>query len=184
MFGTLLKKLLHLRLTLALCNSMVPFKIFSWVIHRLLYTCNKQNHYLTNLLLLVGLSLEDFNLYVLCGLLVEFKDLVTSLVTKTKSLSYAELHSHLLTHEFLHKNFLHSMDANSPLLSSLCYRSHHYSQHLLPILLHLITTLVSILTGVVLVKTNVPTTTIKIIRTGPQLLPTRGRTNGSKTDAI
>jgi hypothetical protein len=43
-------------------------------------------------------SLEDFNLYVFRGLRREFKDLVTSLVTKTKLLSYADLHSHLLTH--------------------------------------------------------------------------------------
>ena len=49
-------------------------------------------------------SLEDFNLYVFCGLRGEFKDLVTSLITKTEPLSYANLHSHLLTHEFLHKS--------------------------------------------------------------------------------
>jgi hypothetical protein len=30
------------------------------------------------------LSLEDFNLYIFCGLHGEFKDLVTSLVTKAK----------------------------------------------------------------------------------------------------
>jgi len=49
------------------------------------------------------ISLEDFNLYVFRGLHGEFKDLVTSLATKTEPLSYAYLHSHLLTHEFLHK---------------------------------------------------------------------------------
>jgi hypothetical protein len=36
----------------------------------------------------------------LCG---EFKDLVTSLSTKAKTLTYIELHSHLLTHKYLHK---------------------------------------------------------------------------------
>ena len=50
-------------------------------------------------------SLEDFNLYVFRGLRGEFKDLVTSLITKTEPLSYTDLHSHLLTHEFLHKSF-------------------------------------------------------------------------------
>ena len=41
--------------------------------------------------------LENFNLYVFRGLRVEFKDLVTSLVTKVETLSYANLHSYLLT---------------------------------------------------------------------------------------
>jgi hypothetical protein len=50
------------------------------------------------------ISLEDFNLYVFRGLRGEFKDLVTSLITKVEPLSYADLHSHLLTHEFLHKS--------------------------------------------------------------------------------
>jgi len=49
-------------------------------------------------------SLEDFNLYVFRGLRGEFKVLVTSLITKAEPLSYADLHSHLLTHEFLHKS--------------------------------------------------------------------------------
>ncbi|KAL3571765.1 hypothetical protein D5086_025669 [Populus alba] len=67
------------------------------------------------------MSLEDFNLYVFCGLRGEFKDLVTSLITKAEPLSYADLHSHLLTHGFLHKNSFHSMavgSSSSPLLSS------------------------------------------------------------------
>jgi hypothetical protein len=64
------------------------------------------------------MSLEDFNLYVFCGLRGEFKDLVTSLITKAEPLSYADLHSHLLTHEFLHKNSFHSMAAAPSLLSS------------------------------------------------------------------
>ena len=49
--------------------------------------------------------LEDFNLYVFRGLRGEFKDLVTSLITKAAPLSYVDLHSHLLTHEFLHKSY-------------------------------------------------------------------------------
>ena len=53
--------------------------------------------------------LEHFNLYVFRGLWGESKDLGTSLVTKTEPLSYVDLYSHLLTHEFLHKTSLHSM---------------------------------------------------------------------------
>ena len=64
------------------------------------------------------MSLEDFNLYVFCGLRGNFKDLVTSLITKTEPLSNANLHSHLLTHEFLHKNSFHSVVAAPSLLSS------------------------------------------------------------------
>jgi len=64
------------------------------------------------------MSLKDFNLYVFCGLRGEFKYLVTSLITKAEPLSYADLHSHLLTHEFLHKNSFHSMVAAPSLLSS------------------------------------------------------------------
>jgi hypothetical protein len=63
------------------------------------------------------MSLEDFNLYVFRGLRGEFKDLVTSLITKAESLSYVDLHSHLLTHEFLHKNSFHSMIIAPSLLS-------------------------------------------------------------------
>jgi len=61
------------------------------------------------------LSFEDFNLYIFYGLCGEFKDLVISLVSKTEPLSYADLHSHLLTHEFLHKTSLPSLAANPPL---------------------------------------------------------------------
>jgi hypothetical protein len=64
------------------------------------------------------MSLEDFNLYVFRGLRGEFKDLVTSLITKAEPLSYVDLHSHLLTHEFLNKNSFHSMDVTPSLLSS------------------------------------------------------------------
>jgi hypothetical protein len=54
-------------------------------------------------------SLEDFNLYLFRGLRGEFKDLVRTLVTKAEPLLYPELHSHFLTHEFLHKTSFHSM---------------------------------------------------------------------------
>jgi hypothetical protein len=59
------------------------------------------------------MSLEDFNLYVFRGLRGEFKNLVTSLITKAKPLLYVDLHNHLLTHEVLHKNSLQSMDATT-----------------------------------------------------------------------
>jgi hypothetical protein len=58
-------------------------------------------------------SLKDFNLYVFRGLWGEFKDLVTNLITKSEPLSYANLHNHLLTHEFLHKS---SAAIHAPLL--------------------------------------------------------------------
>jgi hypothetical protein len=64
-------------------------------------------------------SLKDFNLYMFRGLRGEFKDLVTSVVTKAKSLLYVDLHSHLLTHKFLQKTSLSSMGSaiiNIPLL--------------------------------------------------------------------
>jgi hypothetical protein len=47
--------------------------------------------------------MEEFNLYVFRGLRSDFKDLVTSLSTKADPISYTDLHSHLLTHQFLHK---------------------------------------------------------------------------------
>jgi len=49
------------------------------------------------------ISLAEFNLYVFRGFRSEFKDLVTSLSTKADPISYTDLHSSLLTHEFLHK---------------------------------------------------------------------------------
>jgi hypothetical protein len=49
------------------------------------------------------ISLAEFNLYVFRGLRSEFKDLVTSLSTKDAPITYIDLHSSLLTHEFLHK---------------------------------------------------------------------------------
>jgi len=52
------------------------------------------------------IALEDFNLYIFRGLRGEFKDLVTSLSTKVQPLTYTELHSHLLTHEYLNKSSL------------------------------------------------------------------------------
>jgi len=53
------------------------------------------------------ISMEDFNLYEFWGLRSEFKDLVTSLSTKADPISYTDLHSHLLTLEFINKTNIH-----------------------------------------------------------------------------
>jgi hypothetical protein len=76
------------------------------------------------------LSLEDFNLYLFHGLRSEFKDLVTSLVTKANPLSYIDLHNHLFTHEFMHKSSLLAMIVNPPLLPTpSLLPSTHLAQH-------------------------------------------------------
>jgi hypothetical protein len=81
-------------------------------------------------------SLEDFNLYIFRGLRGEFKDLVTSHVTKTEPLSYANLHNYLLTHEFLHKTSLQSLAVNSPLLPTpSLLPSAHLAQHIITLIL-------------------------------------------------
>jgi hypothetical protein len=46
----------------------------------------------------------------------EFKELVASLMTKAELFSYANLHSHFLTHKFLHKTSLQTSDTSSPSL--------------------------------------------------------------------
>jgi len=61
------------------------------------------------------ISLAEFNLYVFRGLRSEFKDLVTSLSTKDAPITYTDLHSSLLTHEFLHKASLQP-SVTAPLL--------------------------------------------------------------------
>jgi hypothetical protein len=68
------------------------------------------------------ISLADFNLYVFRGLRGEFKDLVTSLLTRANPLPYADLLSHLLTYEFIHKSSHLSMGSaaiHAPLLPTL-----------------------------------------------------------------
>ncbi|KAJ6340305.1 hypothetical protein OIU77_008126 [Salix suchowensis] len=60
------------------------------------------------------ISLTDFNLYVFRGLRGDFRDLVTTLSTKAEPLSYYELHDHLSTHEFIHRNRLCSLHLFSP----------------------------------------------------------------------
>ena len=62
------------------------------------------------------ISLTDFNLYVFRGLRGEFRDLVTSMSTKFDPLSYSKLHSHLSTHEFIHRSSVSSSLTTAPLL--------------------------------------------------------------------
>jgi hypothetical protein len=64
-------------------------------------------------------------------------------------------------------------------------RNHLSCQHHIPllILLCLITAQISVVTGVILVATGVPTTTVILTKTGANLLPTRGQTIGSRTCA-
>ena len=64
----------------------------------------------------IPISLTDFNLYVFQGLCGEFRDLVTSMSTKSDPLSYFELHSHLSTHEFIHRSSVSSSLTTAPLL--------------------------------------------------------------------
>jgi hypothetical protein len=61
------------------------------------------------------LSMEYFNLYIFHGLRREFWDLVTTFSTRVEPISYTDLHSHLLTHEFLHKTSLQPV-VTAPLL--------------------------------------------------------------------
>ena len=67
------------------------------------------------------ISLTDSNLYVFHELHGEFKDLVISLITRPDPLPYANLPSHLLTHEFVHKTSHLSMGSaviHAPLLTT------------------------------------------------------------------
>jgi len=112
-FGVLLSKLSLSHLILALCNFLVLSRSSArWCFGCYIYEKEKS---LFDELAATSrpISLEYLNLYVFRG---EFKDLVTSLTTKTKPLSYADIHSHLLTHEFLHKTSLQSIAVNPPLL--------------------------------------------------------------------
>jgi len=93
------------------------------------------------------LSMEDFNLYVFCGLRGEFRDQVTTLSTRAEPVSYTDLHSLLLTHEFLHKASLQPVVA-APLLPTPSQPSSHNVSHGLQV-----TTITKILVaGVVFVE--------------------------------
>jgi hypothetical protein len=163
-FGAPLKKFSCLRLILALYNSIGPFKIFDKVMLRLLCICYKQNCYLMNWLLLAGLSLLKTSISMCFVIRGEFKDLVGNLMTKAELLSYANLHSHLLTHKFYTKP-----PFNPWIQAHLCCLSHHYCQCLLLTLPYLNIAPILVITGVILVATVVPpaiATTTKIGLTG------------------
>ncbi|KAH7839203.1 hypothetical protein Vadar_001058 [Vaccinium darrowii] len=55
------------------------------------------------------LSLQDFNLYVFKGPSSDFNDLVTTLATRPLPLPYSELHSLILSHEFMNMNCFTSL---------------------------------------------------------------------------
>ncbi|KAK2991702.1 hypothetical protein RJ640_019494 [Escallonia rubra] len=65
------------------------------------------------------ISIEDFNVYVFRGLKSDFKDLVTTLSARTEPVSFSELHSLLLSHEFLHSENLTKLQLNSSSTSSI-----------------------------------------------------------------
>ncbi|KAK2985196.1 hypothetical protein RJ640_010485 [Escallonia rubra] len=81
-------------------------------------------------------SPEDFNIYVFRGLKPEFKDLVTTLSARFEPVTFSELHSLLLSHEFLNADHLDKLTLHhpSPSLSlnptpaaNLSHRNHHPS---------------------------------------------------------
>ncbi|KAL3571040.1 hypothetical protein D5086_028289 [Populus alba] len=61
---------------------------------------------------------EMIQLALICNELSDFKDLVTSLSTRVEPLSYSDLHSYLLTHEYLNKSSLQSI-LGSPMIAPL-----------------------------------------------------------------
>ncbi|KAK2986043.1 hypothetical protein RJ640_000293 [Escallonia rubra] len=82
------------------------------------------------------LSPEDFNIYVFRGLKPEFKDLVTTLSARSEPVTFSELHSLLLSHEFLNADHLDKLTLHppSPSLSlnptpaaNLSHHNHHPS---------------------------------------------------------
>ncbi|KAK2978061.1 hypothetical protein RJ640_015699 [Escallonia rubra] len=83
------------------------------------------------------LSLEDFNIYFFRGLKPEFKDLVTTLNARPEPVTFSELHSLLLSHEFLHSDNCSKLTLTPPSsslsldISPLAHLSHrhHNSPH-------------------------------------------------------
>ncbi|GFY87536.1 hypothetical protein Acr_05g0011750 [Actinidia rufa] len=55
------------------------------------------------------LSTTDFNIYIFKGLQPEFKELVTTVAAQTDPISFSELNSLLLCHEFLHRDSFSSL---------------------------------------------------------------------------
>ncbi|KAK1387539.1 hypothetical protein POM88_015717 [Heracleum sosnowskyi] len=49
------------------------------------------------------ISADDLNIYVYKGLRSEFKDIITTLSSRPEAVSFEELHSLLLSHEFIHE---------------------------------------------------------------------------------
>jgi len=146
----------------------------------------RQDKSLFDELVVVGrpISLEDFNLYVFRGLHDEFKDLVTNLATKVKLLSYADLHSHLLTYEFLHKTSLQSIDVNLYVLP----RHLYYPLLILP---SISIALTSAVTKIILVAISITTATVIATNTSlifmafiPLLQLSGSKATGSRTNNL
>lgn len=55
------------------------------------------------------LSASDFNICVFKGLCPDIKDIVTTLSARSDPVSYSELHSLLLNHEFIHSSSMSSL---------------------------------------------------------------------------
>lgn len=79
------------------------------------------------------LSLQDFNLYVFKGLSSDFRDLVTTLATRPSPLPYSELHSLILSHEFMNMNCFTSLSVSdntiSPPQAHVAHRQSSSSSH-------------------------------------------------------
>ncbi|KAK2987919.1 hypothetical protein RJ640_003049 [Escallonia rubra] len=60
------------------------------------------------------LSPEDFNIYIFRGLKPEFKDLVTILSAHSEPVTFSELHSLLLSHEFLNADHFDKLTLHPP----------------------------------------------------------------------
>jgi hypothetical protein len=103
------------------------------------------------------LSLEDFNLYIFYGLRGEFKDLVTSLVTKAEPLSYLTF-----IVIFLLMSFCIRLPFHPWLQIHLCCPHHLFCPLL--ILLSISTTLISIVTVTTLIFYILFRDTLEIFR--------------------
>ncbi|KAH7843592.1 hypothetical protein Vadar_018559 [Vaccinium darrowii] len=60
------------------------------------------------------LSLADFNIYVFWGLNASFRDLVTTLAARSTQVTFPELHSLLLSYEFIHSDGFSFVQISTP----------------------------------------------------------------------
>ncbi|OIT00609.1 hypothetical protein A4A49_60155, partial [Nicotiana attenuata] len=81
-----------------------------------------------------ALNASDFNVYVFKGLRSDFKDIVTTLSERPEPVSYSELHSLLLNHEFIHGSSMSSLSLASSVtyhttMANVAQRSFHGDKH-------------------------------------------------------